>query len=97
MENNIVLIGSKDIKHYFPAAFFALGKSKTIRILARGKNMKTALDLLAILKREYLEDPKYSIEIDSESFTYEEDGEQKERNVTTLEIELSGVRKQNKK
>ena len=93
MESNKVFIGQKDLKYYFPACFFALGKSDTIKIVARGKNTKKALDLLAILKREYLESPKYSIEIDSEKFI-DENNDGKERHVTTIEIELSGVRKE---
>ena len=90
MESNIVPIGQKDLKYYFPACFFVLGKSDTVKIVARGKNTKKALDLLAILMREYLDNSKYSIEVGSESFEVEND---KERFVTTIEIELSGKRK----
>lgn len=94
MESNIVPIGQKDLKHYFPACFFVLGNSDTVKIVARGKNIKKALDLLAILNREYLVSPKYNIVIGSESFEVENG---KERFVTTIEIELSGKRKEIKK
>ena len=83
-----VFIGGKELKFYIPAAFFALSKSDTIKIYARGKNVKRALDLLAILKREHLEKPKYCILVDSEKF--------EDKWVTTLEIELSGKRKENR-
>jgi len=88
MANEIVYVGGKEIKFYIPAAFFALSKSETIKIVARGKNVKRALDLLAILKREYLENPKDTIVVGSEKF--------EDKWVTTLEIELTGKRKDNR-
>ena len=94
MESNEVKIGPKDLKYYFPACFFALSNSKTINILARGKNTTKALNLLAILIREYLDKPKYSIEVSSEKF---DDGDGKERYVTAIDIELSGTKKEVKK
>lgn len=81
-----VYIGSKDISKYISACFFALGKEEKIKLIARGKNIKRAIDVLAILVRDYLENPKYEIIVDSEKF--------EERNVSTLEITLSGLKKQ---
>lgn len=88
----IIYIGQKDIKNYISACFFGLGKEDKIKIMARGKNAKTALDVLAILIRDYLENPKYNITIDSEKFKNPEDD--RERWVTTIEIELSGLKKE---
>jgi len=81
-----VYIGSKEISRYISACFYALGKSESLKIIARGSNIKKSIDILAILKRDYLENPKYNIEVDSEPF--------ENRNVSTLEISLSGIRKE---
>jgi len=82
-----IYIGGKDISRYISACFFSLGKEKTIKIVARGNNVKRAIDILAILKRDYLETPEYSIKVDSEPF--------EKRNVSTIEITLSGIKKGN--
>ena len=82
---NIVPIGSKEIGKYITACFFALGQHKEIKIIARGGNIKRALDILEILKRDWLEDPKYDIKIGTERH--------EERGVTTIEITLSGTKK----
>jgi len=87
-----IYIGQKDIKNYISACFFGLGKEDKIRIMARGKNAKTALDVLAILIRDYLENPKYNITVDSEKFKSPED--ERARWVTTIDIELSGLKKE---
>lgn len=90
--SEIVYIGSKDIKNYISACFFGLGKEDKIKIMSRGKNGMTALNVLAILIRDYLENPVYDIIVGSEKFKNPEDD--KERWVTTLEIELSGLKKE---
>lgn len=81
-----VFVGAKEIKNYITACFFALGKSDEVKIVARGKNIKRAIDILAILIRDYLENPKYSIVVGSETF--------EERKVSTIEITLSGLKKE---
>jgi len=88
--NNIVFIGPKEIKHYITGCFFALSKANEIKIQSRGKNNKNALDVLAILIREYLDDAKYNIIVDTQEFK-DESGET--RKVTTLDITLSGIKK----
>lgn len=82
-----IYIGSKDISRYISACFYSLGKEKDIKIVARGNNIKRAIDILAILVRDYLENPEYSITVGSEPF--------EKRNVSTLEILLSGTKKGN--
>ena len=91
--NNIVYIGPKEIKHYITGCFFALSRSDDIKIQSRGKNNKTALDVLEILKRVYLDDPKYDIITGTDEFK-DESGET--RKVTTLNISLSGTLKKDK-
>ena len=91
--NNIVYIGPKDIKHYITGCFFALSRSPEIKIQSRGKNNKTALDVLEIFRREYLDAPEYTISVDTDTFK-DEAGES--RKVTTVEIKLSGTLKRSK-
>jgi len=82
-----IYIGGKDISRYISACFFSLGKEKNIKIVARGNNIKRAIDILAILVRDYLENPEYEIKVGSEPF--------EKRNVSTIEISLSGIKKGN--
>ena len=82
-----IFIGGKDISRYISACFYSLGKEKEIKIAARGNNIKRAIDILAILIREHLEDPQYTIIVGSEPFD--------KRNVSTIEITLSGTKKGN--
>lgn len=81
-----VFIGNKDISRYLSACFYALGKDEEIKIISRGNHIKRAIDVLAILKREHMIDPKYEIKVDSENF--------ENRKVSTIEILLSGKRKE---
>ena len=49
-----VFIGSKDISKYLSACFYALGRDSEVLITARGNNVKRAIDVVAILIRQYL-------------------------------------------
>ena len=80
-----IFVGSKDISRYISACFYSLGKEKDIKIIARGNNIKRAIDVLAILIRDYLEKPDYTIIVGSEP--------SEKRNVSTIEISLSGTKK----
>ena len=46
-----VFIGRKDLPNYLSAGLYALGKSDDIMVSARGSNIKTAVDIAEILKR----------------------------------------------
>lgn len=83
-----IYIGTKEIARYINAALFGFGKGQTIRLIARGKNVKKAIDILAILIRDYIEDAEYEVFVDSEKF--------ENRNISTIEIELSGKKKEKK-
>ena len=87
-ELETIYIGSKEISRYISAALFGFGKGDTIRIISRGKNVKKAIDILAILIRDYVDNPEYDIIVGSEKF--------ENRNISTLEIELSGKKKEKK-
>lgn len=83
--NEQVFIGNKDIAKYLSACFYALGEKEEITIIARGNNIKRAVDLAAILVRQYLTNPDYKVTIGSEKF--------EDRYVSTIEILLKGKRK----
>ena len=80
-----VYIGGKDIAKYLSACFYALGQKEEIIITARGNNIKRAVDVTAILIRQYLDNPSYDVVIGSEEF--------EDRNVSTIDITLRGKKK----
>jgi len=80
-----IYIGTKELSRYISAALFGFGKGDTIKLIARGKNVKKTIDILAILIRDYIEDAEYEIKVDSETF--------ENRKISTLEVTLSGKKK----
>lgn len=80
-----VYIGAKDIKIYISACLYAMEESEEFTLVSRGNNIKHAVDIAAILIREYVESPEYTVVIGSEGF--------EERNVSTLEITIKGKKK----
>jgi len=84
-----VYIGKKDIARYISSCFYGLDDSDEIQIISRGSYIKKALDILAILVRDYLESPKYLVTVNSEPF--------ENRYVTSVEITLSGKLKKEKR
>jgi len=83
-----IYIGVKEISRYISAALFGFGKGEKIKLIARGKNVKKAIDILAILIRDYIDEADYMITVDSEKF--------ENRNISTIEIELAGKKKAKK-
>jgi len=84
-----VPIGDKEIKSYINACKYAFNNSNEVLLVSRGNNIKRAIDVAAIFIRQYLENPTYEITIGSEGY--------EERNVSTLEILLKGVYKDESK
>jgi DNA-binding protein Alba len=84
-EEDKIYIGTKEISRYISAALFGFGKGESIKLIARGKNVKKAIDILAILIRDYVDEAEYDILVDSEKF--------ENRNISTIEISLSGKKK----
>jgi DNA-binding protein Alba len=80
-----IYIGGKDISRYITACFFGFDKEKKIKIIARGGYIKKAIDILAILIRDHIQDPEYEIIVKSEPF--------ENRNVSAIEIILTGDKK----
>jgi len=82
----IIKVGPKDILKYISACLVAYSNGKdVIHLLARGNNIKRAIDVAAILIRQYVENPTYEIIIDSEKF--------EERFVSTIDIYVRGKKK----
>jgi len=79
-------VGSKDISKYLSACFYALGRDSEVLITARGNNVKRAIDVVAILIRQYLNEPEYDVIIGSEKF--------EERHVSTIDINVKGQQKE---
>ena len=55
-----VFIGPKDISKYLSACFYSLGNDEgegEVQIIARGNNVKRAIDVAAILLRQHLDIP----------------------------------------
>jgi DNA-binding protein Alba len=51
-----IFIGDKDIKNYMSACFYALNNNvDEIHLIARGNNIKRAIDVADILMRQYLD------------------------------------------
>jgi len=84
-----IFIGAKDISRYITACFFGFDKERKIKIVARGGYIKKAIDILAILIRDHIEDPEYEIVVKSEPF--------ENRNVSAIEIILTGNKKDKEK
>ena len=80
-----VFIGQKELPKYLTAAFYALGKQEKVLLTARGNNIITAINVAAILIRQYLDNPTYEITIGSEKFN--------ERYVSTIDIIVKGKQK----
>ena len=82
-------ISNKDVERYIMASFFAYNKGKDIiHLVARGSNIKKAVDVAAILIREYVENPTYEVIIGSEKF--------EDRFVSSIDIIIKGKRKDGK-
>lgn len=83
---NEVYVGKKELKIYIPSCFYALNKFGSVKIISRGSYIKKTIDILAILIRDYLENPEYLIKVKSESFD--------DRFISSIEIDLTGKRKE---
>lgn len=67
LKENVIYIGDKDQKVYLNAALFALARDNNLRILARGKYIKSAIDILAKLMRKFTKF-SYDIEVKNVKF-----------------------------
>ena len=99
IDGNIIFIGQKDLKDYLRAIFIEMiVKNKSeIKIVARGRFICKAVDVVEVMKRRILKDNKKiavkNITIGSEQFTKKDEVSNQERtfNVSTIEIPISKV------
>ena len=81
-----VYVGSKPILAYVTAVVTSLSKSDNVRVMARGRAISSAVDVVEVTKRSFLTD----IVIDGIDIGTERLGEVgAERNVSTISIRLS--------
>jgi len=76
---NTVLIGDKELSRYITACLTAIQRDKYVKIAARGRFIKKAVDIEEIVKR-YLKKPEVNVKLDSVSFD--------NRQVSVIEIEI---------
>lgn len=81
-----VYIGSKPILSYVTAIVTALQRADSIKVLARGRAISSAVDVVEVTKRSFITD----ISVDEISIGTERLGEgDAARNVSTIAIRLS--------
>jgi DNA-binding protein len=88
-EQNIIYVGSKPAMSYVLAVITSYNSSDTkeVTLKARGRSIKTAVDVAEIVKRRFMKDLKTDkITIGTEELPQQEGGT---RNVSTMEITLT--------
>ncbi len=84
--NDRIYVGSKPILAYVTAVVTSLSKSDSVSIMARGRAISTAVDVVEVTKRSILTD----IVVDGIDIGTERLGEAgAERNVSTISIQLT--------
>ena len=83
--DEIIYVGSKPILSYVTAIVTALQRSDSIKVLARGRAISSAVDAVEVTKRSFITD----ISVDDISIGTERLGEgDAARNVSTIAITL---------
>ena len=81
-----IFVGSKPILAYVTAVVTSLSKSDSVSVMARGRAISSAVDVVEVTKRSFLTD----IVVDGIDIGTERLGEAgAERNVSTISIQLS--------
>ena len=84
--NDRIYVGSKPILAYVTAVVTSLSKSDSVSVMARGRAISTAVDVVEVTKRSFLTD----IVVDGINIGTERLGEASaERNVSTISIQLT--------
>jgi len=84
-----VYIGSKPILAYVTAIVTSLQKADSVSVMARGRAISSAVDVVEVTKRSFLTDMK----VDGIKIGTERLGEPgSERNVSTISIKLSRIK-----
>ena len=81
-----IYVGSKPILAYVTAIVTSLSRADTVKVMARGRAISSAVDVVEVTRRSFINDLVVGgIEIGTERLT----GERGERNVSTISITLS--------
>ena len=81
-----IYVGSKPILSYVTAVITALQRADSVRVLARGRAISSAVDVVEVTKRSFMTD----ISVEDISIGTERLGEGNDvRNVSTIAISLS--------
>ena len=85
MSENIY-IGSKPVINYVTAIVTALQRNPTVNVMARGRAISSAVDVVEVCKRNFLKE----LEIEDIKIGTEQMGDGDElRNVSTIQIRLN--------
>ena len=84
-DDNVVFIGKKPTMSYVLAVItqFSSG-AKEVHVKARGKSISRAVDVVEVIKKRFMPDIKYSIDIGTEEMKEED----KTVNISTIDILL---------
>lgn len=88
--NDTIFIGKKPLMTYVTSAIIQLSELNSIKIKARGSSIGLAVDVSQILLRKTNIFEISDVKIGSESL---ESLDRKKRNVSTIEIQISRLRK----
>ena len=81
-----VYIGSKPVINYVTALITAFQRNPTVNVMARGRAISSAVDVVEVCKRSFLKE----IQIEDITIGTEQMGEEGElRNVSTINIKLN--------
>ena len=81
-----IFVGSKPILAYVTAVITSLSRADSVKVMARGRAISSAVDVVEVTKRSFVSDLVVNgIEIGTERLS----GERGERNVSTITITLS--------
>jgi DNA-binding protein Alba len=87
MSENIY-IGSKPVINYVTALVTAFQRAPTVNVMARGRAISSAVDVVEVCKRSFLKD----LEIENILIGTEQMGDGDElRNVSTIQIKLNKI------
>jgi DNA-binding protein Alba len=85
-----IYVGSKPILAYVTAIVTSLSRADTVKVMARGRAISSAVDVVEVTRRSFMNDLVVDgIEIGTERL----EGERGERNVSSITITLSRPKK----
>ena len=85
-----IYVGSKPILAYVTAIVTSFSRVDTVKVMARGRAISSAVDVVEVTKRSFVNDLVVEgIEIGTERL----EGERGERNVSTITLTLSRPKK----